>query len=71
MVFVVVVAQSPSCMTPCDPMDCSMLCLPVPHHLPQCAQVHVHYTSDVIQPSHPLMPSSPALSHSHHQGVFQ
>ena len=31
---------------------------PVPHHLPEFAQVHVHSISDAIQPSHPLMPSS-------------
>ena len=31
---------------------------PVPHHLPEFAQVHVHSISDAIQPSHLLMPSS-------------
>jgi len=30
------------CQTLCDPMDCSKLGLPVPHHLPKFAQVHVH-----------------------------
>ena len=34
------VAQS--CPTLCDPMDCSMPGLPVLHHLPEFAQVHVH-----------------------------
>ena len=34
--------------------------LPVPHHLPKFAQVRVHCIGDVIQPSHPLMPSSPS-----------
>ena len=34
------VAQS--CLTLCDPMDCSTPGLPVPHHLPEFAQVHVH-----------------------------
>ena len=34
------VAQS--CPTLCDPMDCSTPGLPVPHHLPKFAQVHVH-----------------------------
>ena len=43
-----------------------------PHHLSKFAQVHVHCTSDAIQPSHPLMPSSPsALNLSYHQGLFQ
>ena len=32
-------------------MDCSMLGLPVPHHLPKFAQVHVHGVSDAIRPS--------------------
>ena len=43
-------------------MDCSTPGLPVPHHLPQFAQVHVHFIDDTIQPSQPLMPSSPALN---------
>ena len=64
------VAQS--CSTLCDPMDCSMAGLPVSHHLPEFAQVHVHCISDAVQPSHPLMPSSPSfLSLSQHQGLFQ
>ena len=28
--------------TLCDPMDCSTPGLPVPYHLPEFAQVHVH-----------------------------
>ena len=64
------VAQS--CSTLCDPMDCSLLGLLVPHHLLEFAQVHVHCIFDAIQPSHPLMPSSPAaLNLSQHQGLFQ
>ena len=50
------VVQSPSPAL-CNPMDCSMPGLPVPHHLPKFTQVHVHYFGDAIQPSHPLMPS--------------
>ena len=61
-----------SCLTLCDPMDCSMAGLPVSHHLPEFAQVHVHCISDAVQPSHPLMPSSPsALNLSQHPGLFQ
>ena len=34
-------------------------------------QSHVHWISDAIQPSHPLLiPSPPALSLSQHQGLF-
>ena len=50
--------QSPS-PTLWDPMDCSMPGLPVAHHVPEFAQVHVHCISDAIQPPHPLSPSSP------------
>ena len=57
--------------TLCNRMDCSMPGLPVPHHLPKFAQVHVHSISDAIQASHSLMPSSSALSLSQHQGLFQ
>ena len=64
------VAQS--CLTLCDPMDCSKPGLSVPHHLPKFAQVHVHCISDAIQPSHPLRPSSLSASNlSQHQGLFQ
>ena len=46
--------------------------LPVPHHLLEFAQVQVLWIGDAVQPSHPLMPSSPsALNLSQHQGPFQ
>ena len=32
-----------SCPTLCDPMDCSRLGFPVPHHLPEFAQVDLRY----------------------------
>ena len=64
------VAQS--CPTLCDPMNRSTPGLPVPHHLLRFAQAHVHCISDAIQPSHPLMLSSPSsLNLSQHQGLFQ
>ena len=47
-----------SCFPLCDPMDCSPPGLPIPHHLPELAQVHVHWVSDAIQPSHHLSPPS-------------
>ena len=57
-----------SCPVLYDPMNCSTPGLTVPHCLPKFAQVHVHCISDAIQPSHPLMSSSPsALSLSQHQ----
>ena len=51
-----------SCLTLGGPIDCSTPGLPVPHHLPKFAQVHVHCISDAIPPSNPLMPSSPLPS---------
>ena len=43
-----------SCPTFCDPMYCSMPGFPVLHYLPEFTQVHVHWVSDAILPSHPL-----------------
>ena len=50
-----------SCLTLCDPMDCSMPGFPVHHQFLEFAQTHVHQVSDVIQPSHPLSSPSPQL----------
>ena len=50
------------CLTFCNPIDCSMPGFPVPHYLPEFAQV-----SDAIQPSHPLSPYSFAFN----QSLFQ
>ena len=54
-----------------DTMHCSMPVFPVPHHLPMFVQLHVHCISDAIQPSHPLMLSSSALSLAQHKGFSQ
>ena len=55
------VAQS--CLTLCDPMDCSTPGFPVYHQLPELTQTHVHWVSDAIQSSHPLSsPSPPAFN---------
>ena len=43
-----------SCLTFCDPMDCSMPGFPVLYYLPEFAQTHVRSVSDGIQFSHPL-----------------
>ena len=61
-----------SCLTLCEPMDCSTPGLPVHHQLPESTQTHVHYVSDAIQTSLPLSPPSlPALNLSHYQGLFK
>ena len=58
--------------TVCNPMNCSMPGLPVHHQFLELAQTHVHWVSDAIQPSHPLLsPSPPAFNLSHHQGLFE
>ena len=64
------VAQS--CPTLCDPMNHSTPGIPVHHQLPEFTQTHVHWVSDAIQPSHPLLsPSPPAPNPSKHQSLFQ
>ena len=64
------VAQS--CLTLCDPLDCSTPGFPVHHHLLEPTQTHVHCVGDAIQPSHPLsFLSPPAFNLSQHEGLFQ
>ena len=64
------VAQS--CLTLCDPMDCSTPGFPVHHQLPELTQTHVHWVSDASQPSHPLsFPSPPTFNLFQHQSLFQ
>ena len=47
------VAQS--CLTLCDPVNCSTPGFPVHHQLPEFTVAHVHRVSDAIQPCHPLL----------------
>ena len=64
------VAQS--CLTLCDPMNCSTPGLPVHHQLPESTQTHVHWVGDAIQPSHRLSsPCPPAFNISQHRGLFK
>ena len=46
------VAQS--CLTLCEPKDCSTPGFHVHHQLLELTQTHVHQIGDTIQPSHPL-----------------
>ena len=60
-----------SCPLLSDPMNCSMPGFPVFHHLMKFAQIQVHWVSDAIWPSHPLLLPSPlAFNISQHQGLF-
>ena len=61
-----------SCLTLCKPMDCSTPGFPVHHQIPEHTQTHVHWVSDTIQPSHPLLsPPPPVFNLSQHQGLFK
>ena len=60
---IVVCSVTKSCLTICYSMHCSTPGIPVFQYLPEFAQTHVHWVSDTIQPSHPLLPPSlPALN---------
>ena len=62
-VFMFISSVAQSCLTLCNPMDCSTSGLPVHHQLPEFTQTHVHQVGDAIQPSHPLSsPSPPAFN---------
>ena len=59
LIFIQFSSVAQSCLTLCDPMNCSAPGLPVHHHLPEFTQTHVHRVNDAIQTSRPL--SSPLL----------
>ena len=60
------------CLTLCYPMDCSTPGLPVHHQLLEFTQAHVHWVSNAIQTSYPLLsPDPPSLSLSQDQGFFK
>ena len=58
-----------SCLTLCDPMDCSAPDFPVHHQLLELAQTHAHGVGDAIQSSHPLLSPTPAFNLLQHQGL--
>ena len=66
------ISVTQSCLTLCDPMNCSTPSIAVHHQLPESTKTHAHWVSDAIQPSHPLSsPSPPTLNLSQHQGLFK
>ena len=77
--IVVIVVQSSSHVQLCDPIGCSTPGLPVPHHLLESAQVHVHY--ELAIPSNHLilcclllrniLPQIPAQFPPLHSGLTQ
>ena len=61
-----------SCLTLCNPMDCSTPGFIVHYQLQELAQTLVHQVGNDIQPSRPLLyPSLPAFDLSQHQGLFK
>ena len=61
-----------SCPTLCDPMNRSTPGFPVHHQFLEFTQIHVHWVSDAIPPSHPLLsPSTHAFNLSQHQSLFK
>ena len=55
-----------------DPIDCIIWGFPVPQQLPVLNQTHVHWVSNTIQPSHPLLSlSPPAFNISQYQGFYR
>ena len=53
------ISVTQSCLTLCEPMDCSMPGFPIHHKHLKLAQTHVHQVGDDMQPSHPLLSPSP------------
>ena len=51
--------QSLSHVQFCDALNYSTPGLPVHHQLPESTQAHAHCIGDAIQPSHPLLSTSP------------
>ena len=67
-----VTSVSQSCLTLCDPRDCSRPGFPVHHQLPELSETPVNRISDAIPPTHHLsFPCSPAFNCSQHLGLFQ
>ena len=60
--------QSLSCVWLCDPMDCSTPGFPVPHHLLELAQAHVHWVGEAIPSS--VAPFSSCLQSFPASGSF-
>ena len=57
-----------SCLTLCNPVNCSTPGFPVLHYLPQFVRTHIHWVGDAIQPSQPLsLPFPLAFNLSQHQ----
>ena len=63
MIQFIISSVAQSCLTLCDPTNCSTPGFPVHHQFLELAQTHVHRVSDAIQPPHPLsaLPLLPSI----------
>ena len=68
--LIVISSVTESCLTPCNPMDCSTPALPVHHQILEFTQTHVHWVEDAIQPFHLRSLPSPSTFYQH-QGLFK
>ena len=59
-----------SCLTLCNPVDCTMPGFPVHHQLLELAQIRFHRVTDAIQPFHPLSSPSPTAFNLSQHRVF-
>ena len=59
------------CPALCNPMDCSILVLPVHYQLLEFTQTHVHWVGDAIQPSSSAVSFSSCLQSFPASGSFQ
>ena len=55
-----VITEKNTCSTLWDPIGCSTPGFSVLHCILEFAQTHVHWVDDALQPSHHLLPTSPA-----------
>ena len=71
LTFMVYKFSSVQLLSLCNPMNRSTAGLLVHHQLPDFTQTHVHWVSDAIQLSHPLLSPSLAFNLSQHHGLFK
>ena len=70
LIYLSVSSVTQSCLTLCDPMECSTPGFLVHHQLPELAHTHVHRADGAIQPSHSLSFPSLDFNLSQNQGLF-
>ena len=69
--YIQISSVTQSCLTLCDPMDCSMPGLPIHHQFLEFTQTHIHSVGDAIQTSHSVVPFSSCFQSFPAPGSFQ